>query len=48
MKYQELITKVSKASPVEAISILLESGYEAYLREKHFARISLIYLRGTS
>ena len=35
-QFRNIITKVSKASPVEAISILLESGYEAYLREKHF------------
>lgn len=35
-RFRNIITKVSKASPVEAISILLESGYEAYLSEKHF------------
>lgn len=35
-QFRNIITKVSKASPVEAISILLESGYERYLREKHF------------
>ena len=35
-RFRDIITEVSKASPVEAISILLESGYEAYLSEKHF------------
>ena len=35
-QFRNIITKVSKASPVEAISILLESGYETYLRKKHF------------
>ena len=35
-RFRDIITEVSKASPVEAISILLESGYGAYLSEKHF------------
>ena len=35
-RFRDIITEVSKASPVEAISILLESGYGAYLSKKHF------------
>ncbi len=35
-RFRDVMTEVSKVSPVEAISILLESGYEAYLKEKHF------------
>lgn len=34
--FRNVMTEVSMASPAKAISILLESGYKTYLKEKHF------------
>lgn len=34
--FRKVMAEVSTSSPTEAISILLGSGYEAYLEEKHF------------
>ncbi len=34
--FRDVMTEVKKASPDKAISVLLTSGYENYLKEKHF------------
>ena len=35
-RFRNVMTEISKRSPVEAISILMKSGYETYLKEKRF------------